>query len=69
MVIGLVVTVHDNCGCFVADRAFCNHDEASRYADRWRVLGKASRFDLIAGAVPGTGHGEELPSEVVPDFW
>ena len=69
MGIGLVVTVHDNCGCFVADRAFCNHNEASRYADRWRVLGKVARFDLIAGAVPGTGHGEELPLEAVPDFW
>ena len=69
MVIGLVVTVHDNCGCFVADMAFCNHDEASRYADRWRVFGKVPRLDLIAGAVPGTGHGEELPPEVVPDYW
>lgn len=69
MIIGLVVTVHDRCGKFVADRAFCNHDEASRYADKWRVLGKVARLDLIAGAVAGTGHGEELPSEVVPDFW
>ena len=69
MVMGLVVTVHDKCGCFVADRAFCNHDEASRYADRWRVLGKVARFDLIYGALPGTGHGEELPPEVVPDYW
>ena len=69
MIIGLVVTVHDRCGKFVADRAFCEHDEASRYADKWRVLGKVARFDLIAGAVPGTGHGEELPSDVVPDFW
>lgn len=72
MIIGLVVTVHDKCGCgcAIADRAFCNHEEASRYADKWRVLGKNVRFDVIPGAMPGTGHGEELPEpEVVPDYW
>lgn len=68
MVIGLVVTVHDKCGCFVADKAFCNHEEASRYADKWRVLGKVARMDLIAGAVAGTGHGEELPEDVGSEF-
>lgn len=69
MIIGLVVTVHDECGRFVADRAFCNHDEASRYADKWRVLGKKVRLDLISGAVVDTGHGEELPGKVESDYW
>lgn len=70
MIMGLVVTVHDKFGCcFVADRCFTNHGEASKYADKWRVLGNVVRMDIVSGAVPGTGHGEELPPRVKPDFW